>query len=37
MVLEKVLMHLIFLSQLIHISCVLVHDEVHDVELDLDG
>ena len=28
-------MDLIFLSQLIHISCVLVHDEVHDVELDL--
>ena len=30
-------MHLVFLSQFIHISCVLVHGEVHDVELDLNG
>ena len=37
MVLEKVHVHLVFLSQLIHISCVFVHGEVHDVELDLKG
>ena len=30
-------MHLVFLSQLIHVSYVLVHGEVHDVELDLNG
>ena len=37
MVLEKVLMHLVFLSPLIHVSYVLVHGEGYDVELDLDG
>ena len=30
-------MHLVFLSQLIPVSYVLVQGEVHDVALDLDG